>query len=119
MKELFQKCGKYILLHFALVLYSFTSVLSKFAGRNPLLSWRFLMIYGCILMILVIYAVLWQQVLKRMPLSTAFANKAVVIIWGVIWGALFFHEKIRWNMYVGLVLIIVGILLVGGQKEDV
>lgn len=118
MKDMFQKCGKYILLHFALLLYSFTSVLSKFAGRYPLISWRFLVIYGCILMLLMIYAVLWQQVLKRMPLSTAFANKAVVIIWGIVWGILFFQEKIRWNNYVGLVLIIFGILLVGGEEEN-
>lgn len=119
MKNLIQRFGKYVLLHFALLLYSFTGVLSKFAGKFPLISWQFIFIYGGAMFLLVIYAVLWQQVLKRMPLSFAFANKAVVIIWGILWGILFFHEKIHWNIFVGIILIIAGITLVGGQEQDV
>lgn len=119
MKNLIHKFGKYILLHFALVLYSFTSVLSKFAGEFPLISWQFIFIYGGAMFLLVIYAILWQQVLKRMPLSSAFANKAVVIIWGILWGILFFQEKVHWNILIGIILIITGITLVGGEEQDV
>lgn len=54
-----------------------------------------------------------------MPLSAAFANKAVVIIWGILWGILFFQEKIRWNILIGIILIITGITLVGGEEQDV
>jgi drug/metabolite transporter (DMT)-like permease len=118
MREKIHKIGKYLLLHFALVLYSFTSVLSKTAGKFPLISWQFICIYGSAMLFLVIYAVLWQQILKRMPLSTAFANKAIVIIWGIVWGMIFFKESIRWNMIFGIVLIIAGIMLVGGEEQD-
>ena len=44
--------------------------------------------------ILFVYAVLWQQVLKSIPLSIASANKAVTIFWGMWWGFLFFNEEI-------------------------
>lgn len=119
MRNLSRKLGKYFLLHFALVLYSLTSVLSKSAGEFPLVSWQFIFIYGSVIMLLLLYAVLWQQVLKRMPLSVAFANKSVVIIWGIVWGVLFFHEEVQWKVFVGMVLIIAGIILVGGQEKDV
>ncbi len=118
MKHFILRFGKYVLLHFALVLYSFTGVLSKIAGEFPLISWQFILIYGGALSLLVIYAILWQQVLKRMPLSTAFASKAVVIIWGILWGFLIFQEKVHWNVLVGMVFIIAGITLAGGQEKD-
>ena len=60
---------------------------------------------------------LWQQVLKRMPLTVAFANKAVVIIWGIVWGMLFFGETLRISMVVGSVIIIAGIYLVVSDDE--
>ena len=45
-------------------------------------------------MILGIYALLWQQVIKKFELSVAYANKAVTLLWALIWGIFIFHEKI-------------------------
>ena len=53
-----------------------------------------------------------------MPLSTAFASKAVVIIWGILWGFLNKKKKVHWNVLVGMVFIIAGITLAGGQEKD-
>ena len=52
-----------------------------------------------------------------MPLTVAFANKAVVIIWGIVWGMLFFGETLRISMVVGSVIIIAGIYLVVSDDE--
>lgn len=95
------------------LLYSLTTVFSKFAGRYPLFSLPFLLLYGSSLLVFLIYAVLWQHLLQRTPLSTAYAvNKALAFLFGMLWGALLFQEAISWSMILGAALIIGGILLV-------
>ncbi len=107
----------YIFLHIILLVYSIGGIFSKIASTKEFLSWEFILFYGLLIVNLFIYAILWQQVLKRMPLTTAFLNKAVVVVWGILWGALFFKEKIEWNMIVGAGIIIIGILVVVSDNE--
>jgi len=78
-----------LLLHGILMLYSMGGIFSKLAGAEPILSFKFCLYYGMIIGILGIYAIGWQQIIKRMPLTTAFANKAVTVVWD-LFGALFF-----------------------------
>ena len=109
------------LLHIVLLFYSLTSVVSKFASKEDFLSVKFIGLYGLMILMLAVYAFLWQKVLKSVHLTTAFANKAVVIIWGFIWGLVFFHEAITWNMIAGAAVIICGIIFVSrdeGKKEE-
>ncbi len=53
-----------------------------------------------------------------MPLTVAYANKGVTIIWGMIWGALMFHETITWKTLVGGAIILVGIYMVVTNNEQ-
>lgn len=73
--------------------------------------------FGLVFVIMFGYALIWQQILKRMPLTVAYANRPVTLIWGIIWGALIFEEKITWNMIAGAVVIFAGIWLVTGENE--
>lgn len=102
----------YLFLHASLLLYSFGSVLSKMASGEKFLSFEFILYYGLFLMVLFVYALLWQQILKRFPLTVAFANKAITILWGIVWGYLIFGEALRWGMLLGSVIIVTGIYLV-------
>lgn len=111
------KVNKYIYLHFLLLLYSFCGVFSKLASQNQFLSIKFCLFYGTSLLILGIYAIFWQQILKKFSLTTAFFNKAVTIIWGMIWGVMFFSEKITLNMIVGTIIVLIGIGLVVKDYE--
>ena len=43
------------------------------------------------------------------------ANKAVMVIWGMLYGALLFHEKITLYNLLGAVLIIAGVCIVAGE----
>ena len=70
-----------------------------------------------VLFILALYAIGWQQVIKRLPLITAYASKAVTVIWGVVWGMLVFKEHITFTNVIGAVVIIGGILLVVSEEE--
>lgn len=98
-------------LHLLLMFYSFSSVCSKLASNQPFLSASFFLCYGCVFALLVLYAIGWQQIIKRLPLTTAFSNKAVTVVWGIIWGAVFFQEPITVKKVVGAALIIVGVVL--------
>ena len=70
-------------------------------------------------MVLVVYAFFWQQILKKMSLTVAMANKSVTVIWGIVYGWLFFRETITFNNLLGAVVIIVGIwIVVSADKED-
>ena len=101
-----------IFLHAILLIYVGVSVMSKLASGQEFLSMKFILMYGAIVMLLAVYAVLWQQVLKKLPLTTAFANKSAVMIWGMIIGAVMWHEKITPLMIAGTFVIIAGVCLV-------
>lgn len=107
----------YATLHGIILLYSLSGVCSKTAAGYPFLSLPCIFFYGMTLCILFIYAVLWQQVLGRLPLTTAFTNKAITVLWGMIWGVLFFNEQIDWNMILGAGLVLCGVWIVVGKSE--
>ncbi len=98
-------------LHLLLGVYSFSDVFSKFAAGTSFGSVLFFVFYGLVLVLLAIYALGWQQVIKRIPLTSAYANRAVTIIWGMLWGVVFFGESITLGKLVGAAIIMSGIVL--------
>lgn len=106
-------------LHLMLLMYSVSDILSKYAGFAEFPSWQFLLLYAGVIVILGIYALGWQQILARLPLTTAYSNRAVVVVWGIIWGVIFFGEAITWQKLVGAALIIAGVILFSrADSED-
>lgn len=106
-----------LLLHLILMIYSFSGICSKQAAAQPFLSLRFCFFYSIVIILLFFYAVAWQQIIKRLPLTMAFANKAVTVVWGLIWGALFFQEDITLGKVLGAVLVIAGVVLFSLSEE--
>lgn len=98
-------------LHLLLLVYSASGIFSKMASGCSVTSTWFYIWYSGTLGILFVYAIGWQQIIKRIPLTLAFANKAVTVIWGMVWGALIFGESISVGMIAGALLVIVGIAL--------
>lgn len=105
-----KKVLPYLILHSCLLFYSFGSICSKMASRQKFLSFKFIVFYGLLIAILGVYAILWQQILKKIPLSIAYANKSVGVIWGMIWGAVIFSETITLNMIIGAVFVVAGVI---------
>ncbi|MDR1014710.1 MAG: transporter [Coriobacteriales bacterium] len=99
-------------LHLIMLVYSLSAVCAKMAALSEPFSLPFFAWYAGVLALLGIYAVVWQQVIKRMPLTTAFANKGVTVVWGFLWGALLFGESIDLKMILGAAVVFCGILLV-------
>ena len=102
----------YISLHGLMLLYSFGAVCSKFASRYRFFSAGFCFYYGLAVAVLVVYAIVWQQLLKKIPLVTGYANKAVTVVWGLLWGRLFFGEAITVKSMLGAMFIMFGIYIV-------
>lgn len=98
-----------LMLQGAIFLYSFCGVFQKNAARYPVLSKEFILYYACSIGIMVIYAFLWQLILRGVSLTTAYSNRAVSMIWSLIWGASLFHETIRWNQILGAAIICFGV----------
>lgn len=101
----------YLALHLLLLFYTAADIFSKMAAAQVLLSTPFILCYGVVLAVLVVYALGWQQVIKRLPLTTAYANRGITVVWGIIWGALFFQEAISLGKLIGAMMIIIGIVL--------
>lgn len=106
-----KKLKALLALHIMLMVYSCSGVLSKLASGEPFLSFRFILYYAGVIFLLGVYALVWQQIIKRLPLTTAFANKAVTVIWGIVWGAVFFHEGVTAGKLIGAALVIAGVVL--------
>ena len=101
----------FLALHLLLLLFAGTTVLSKLAAGEPFLSLRFCLLFGGEFALLGIYALGWQQILKRLPLTVAYTNKAVTLVWSMIFGVLLFHEQIRLKQVIGCALAVAGVLL--------
>ena len=115
--------GAFVVLQIALFILSFGAVCSKIAGRQEFLSLPFCLFYGLLLIILFVYAIIWQQVLKKISLTVAYACKGIGIVYSIIWGVVFFQEIITWKMIVGALLVLAGVYVfifgdLKGKKHD-
>ena len=108
----------WLLLHLMMLLYAGSTVLSKLAAGEEPLSVPFLLYYAGEIVLLGAYALGWQQVIKHVPLSTAYANKAITVVWGILWGALLFQERVTWGKIVGAVIVLAGVVLYSGADYD-
>ena len=111
----------WLLLHLMMLLYAGSTVLSKLAAGEEPLSVPFLLYYAGEIVLLGAYALGWQQVIKRLPLTTAYANKAVTVVWGLLAGMLFFEEGLTPGRVIGALLAIAGVVLFAfadGEEAD-
>ena len=99
----------FAVLQIALFIVSLGGIFSKIAGQQTFMSGKFLLFYGLLLGVLFIYAIVWQQVLKKLSLTVAYASKGIGIIYSILWGCIFFDEKIEWNMILGAILVLCGV----------
>lgn len=101
----------YIALQFLFILYSFSGIFTKIAAMSSFPSYRFVAFFALSITVMGGYAFFWQKVLKIIPLSKAYSNKAITIVWGLVWGKCFFDELVTVNKVIGAVLVIAGVVL--------
>ena len=107
----------YVFLHLSIALYSITSVLAKAAANYTFLSVPYILIFGGMIFVLGIYALLWQQAIRPFKPSVAYSNKSVTTIWILIASALIYREGISIRNLIGTILIILGVVMVSSKDE--
>lgn len=117
-----KKVLPYIVLHAIILIYSLGGICSKTAASKEFMSFEWILFYGLLMIILAFYAIAWQQILKKLPLNIAYANKAITVIWGMLWGCIAFGESLSIPGIIGGALILAGIILMSppdknGDKE--
>ena len=93
------------------LIYACTSIFTKMASREEMLSWAYLLWIAGAVGVMGLYAILWQQVIKRMEISTAYMFKGTSLIFGLMLACLLFGEQITLNNIIGAAIIITGIAL--------
>ena len=117
-----------LLIQAAVVVFTLSTVFSKLAGMNkgdlvigslviPGLGLKRLFFIGCEVLCLGVYAIFWQQIIKRFDLSVCYANRAFSIFWTFLWSILIFRENIRWNNIVGIMIVFIGIQVVNRDEQ--
>jgi len=115
-KVVLQKLKDICYIQMIFILYTFVGITAKMASSYTFLSNKYITFYVVEIFLLGIYAVFWQQIIKRFSLSVAYSNKGLSIIWALIWSVMIFKEKITINNIIGSLVIIVGIIVV--NKND-
>ena len=93
------------------LIYACTSIFTKLASEQPFLSMPYLLWICGAVCVMGLYAILWQQIIKRMELSVAYMFKGTSLIFVLLLSALIFGEAITPQNIVGAAFIIVGIVM--------
>ena len=107
-----------IFLQGIIVIYTLAGVAGKYASRYSFLSSGFILCYGIEIVILGVYAVLWQQIIKRFDLTVAYANRSIAVIWSMVWACILFRESISIQNIIGIIFIIAGTMIVNGDGNE-
>ena len=99
------------------LLYSSVSIVSKYAARSGLFSFGFFLLAAAAVLCMGIYAIIWQQFIKKVDLSFAYSFKGLTVIYGLLWGALLFGESISLYNIAGALVILLGVFIAGQEEH--
>jgi drug/metabolite transporter (DMT)-like permease len=93
------------------LVFSTVSIAVKYTSMQEMLSLRYFIGLGIVILILGTYAIVWQQVLKRIDITLAYMFKATGVIFVLLYSVFLFGEPITtWNI-IGAAIIVTGITL--------
>lgn len=105
-----------IILQVIILIYTLSTVTAKFASNEEFLSLKFILFYGLEIFILGVYAILWQQIIKKFEISVAYANRAMSLLWSIVWAIVFFREQITLKNVIGVIIVIIGTIIVNSDE---
>jgi drug/metabolite transporter (DMT)-like permease len=120
-EESYKKTGRLtirnvLFLVFAVAVYSSAGFFSKLASGYDFLSQPYICCLGGVIIVLGIYAVLWQMALKRVPLNQAYLFRSLGVVFGLAIAFLAFHESISWHNLLGAAIVLCGLLILLSKK---
>ena len=82
------------------------------------LSFRYVFYFGMTVLVMAIYAVLWQEVLKIVPLNKAYLYKSSSIGISLMYAYTIFSEIITVKNILGCTMIISGIIILSYRRKQ-
>ena len=107
-----------ILLQAIIVIYTVSGIMAKFASAGETIE-KIILFFGLDLLLLGVYAILWQQMIKIFDLSVAYANRAMALLWSAVWARIIFGEQVSLKQMCGIVLVIIGTVIINTEKQEV
>lgn len=98
-------------------LLSLSGLCSKWASGGAFLSWRYVLGLAGAVGVLGLYALIWQKILKQVPLATAYMFKGSGVVFMLLYSTLLFGERLSGYNLVGALLIIAGITLYAREEK--
>lgn len=111
------KVKNIVFLHICIFIYSLTTLTAKITSAYDFLSFEYIAGYAVMVLILGVYAIVWQQAIKPFPAAVSYSNKSVTTIWTLIFSAVLFGERITLNNIIGTIFIIAGVIMVARDVE--
>jgi len=99
------------LLAVSILLQSFSFLSIKYASLAT--GWEMAVLLSTGFGFLVLRAVTWQNVLKRVPLSKVYPFMSLVQILIFLYAVFLFHEHVAWFHVAGLSLMLLGLYVLG------
>ena len=93
------------------LIYACISIFTKSASQHQFLSLSYILWLVGAVGVMGVYALLWQQVIKRMPIAEAYMFKGISLIFVLLLSVLLFGETITLSNIIGAIIIIVGIVI--------
>ena len=109
---------KYIVsLQLLLLFGSVGGVFAKSAATQPFFSPNFCYAYAALMITLVVHAVGWQQIIKHLPLTLAYASKSIGLVYAMFWGVMVFDETVSVGKVIGIIITVAGVLLFTASED--
>ena len=107
-----------LFLQFAVIIYTLAGVCGKFASNYDFFSLGWILWFGGEFAVLGIYAILWQQIIKRVDLSVAYVNRSLALVWSMVWAFLLFRSEstVSLSNIIGVLIIVSGTLIVNSDN---
>ena len=100
----------------SIAVYAMSGFFTKLASGYAFLSASYLFCLGGAVIVLAVYAVLWQMILKRVPLSVAYPFRSLGVVYGLAIAGFAFHEPITWQNILGGAIVMLGLFIMTTDK---
>lgn len=108
---------EFLILHISIFIYSLSAIFSKLASGYSFLSLEYILFLGLQVLVLGVFAILWQQAIKPFKASVAYSNKSITTLWTLLFSTCFFGETITFFNVIGAMLIVIGVIMVVNSDD--
>lgn len=101
------------------IIFALSNVFMKISSTYNGLIDKFIW-YAFSIICLMAFSLIWQILLKYLPLNKAYLFKGTTLLWGMLFGILIFNEQLTINMIIGILIVIFGIIVAftGGEYNE-